>query len=716
MKCFKPPAAWKRFSGSKFFILLIFALIFLVRFIHLDADPSFVKRLSDIADETVWGLDARNAILFGDWFIGDLHVGLDSAPLYMYFLYLFFKLFGPSLLVLRLLPALSGFLTAVLLYFFVRKLTNNKQALLTLCLFGFSHVVVVYNRLGHLESTLALFLLAVFILWFYGKKHWSLFFFSGIFYGLAVLIKASALLFFPALFFYWFFEWKKEQLKFGNLFRKMIYFFWGAIIPILLHLYLFLVPYWSQISESLLNHGQNNFFGLTFPLNAFKVLGNNLFGLPTFTLLFFFFIFYLLWKLNRLEKLSVLEIIRDSTPLEFLALSWLFGGLVGILISDVSDRRFTIMFVPLAILIAQLVAHFQEFSLRELASKISLNSFRPTLSAKFFYFLFLLLPAFSLPYLILRVMGKDSLLFKQGSIIILVGYAITILFLFLVEKAVVNHEQKVLLNKFLLFQFVFFLIFDPATTLVRHFSRHFSIIFSVITLEKVIIVGATATVFFLLLASFLLKWRDEHLGLRKSLLRSGLIAYFTISGILIGNIVFFPDFTIIDGVKELAERTGPGNLVMGAAVEELLYGTDLLYLKYEPTHRIFYSVNKDIWNYQPRYYMYAKVFDGQDHNIAAEEVVFEEVKARYDLALLGVWKLYRYPLTSKYKAEFELYELSVKGDESAQGVDNDLHRNDNATAAPTAVSHSGDSVAWPADAVIWRSDSFNRLIQDPALQ
>ncbi len=706
MRRFRLLAAGERLSESRFLILLIFALIFLVRFIYLDADPSFVKRLSDIADETVWGLDARNALLFGDWFIGDLHVGLDSAPLYMYLLYLFFKLFGPALLVLRLLPALSGFSTAVLLYFFVRKLTDHKQALLTLCLFGFGNVVVVYHRLGHLESTLTLFLLAVFVLWFYGKKHWSLYFLSGIFYGLAVLIKASALLFFPALLFYWFFEWKKEQLKLGDLLKKMVYFSLGAIVPILLYLYLFLIPHWSKISGSLWSHGKNNFFGFTLPLNAFKVLGNNLFGLPTFTLLFFLFIFYLLWKLNRLEKLSVTELIGDSTPVEFLALSWLWGGLAGILISDISDRRFTIMFVPLVILIAHLVAHFQEFSLRELVSKISLNSFRPTWSSKFFYFLFLLLPAFSLPYLILRLMGKDSLLFKQGSIIILVGYAVTISFLFFIEKAVVNQERKVFLNKFLLFQFVFFLLFGPAITLIRHFSRHFSIIFSVIAQEKVIIVGATATVFSLLLVFFLLKWKDKNLWLRKSLLRSGLIAYFTISGILVGNIVFFPDFTIMDGVKELAGRAVPGSMVMGAAVEELLYGTDLLYLKYEPTHRIFYSVNKDIWNYQPRYYLYAKVFDGHEHNIAAEEVVFEEVKARYDLTLLGVWKLYRYPLTSKYKAEFELYELAVKGNESAKGVDVGLHHNDDAVTVSTAVSRSGSSVAWPADAVIWRSDQF----------
>ncbi len=657
------PSLIQKYLLSKHFLLLLFLLIFLVRFIHLDADPSFVKRLSDISDETVWALDARNAVLFNDWFIGDLHVGLDSAPLYMYLLFWSFKIFGPTLYALRLVPAISGFLTAVLLYFLVRKLADQKQALLALCIFGFGNVVVVYNRLGHLESTLALFLLGAYTLWVLGKenKTKSKWFYaaSGLFYGLAILVKVSAVLFFPALLAYWLFELSKDKLKLKEYYPRTVIFSLGATVPILVYLWVFLIPYWNKISQSLVTHGQNNFFGLTLPLNAFKVLGNNLFGLPSFYLLYLLFLFYLVWKLSQMEEFSWGEIVKKCSFLEGLALSWIFGGLLGILISDVSDRRFTIMFVPLAILVAHLILNFQRFSLGELFQKVGSEKFRPSLFSRFLYLLLVLLPAFSLPYLILRVMGKEAQLFQVGSWVILLGCLLGVLFLFILEKKSAA-SQKVLLHKLLFLQFLFFLIFDPLTTLLRHFSKHFSIAFSKMNLELYILVGATLFSLFILLLFFLKLWFRKETWLRQRQAILILSSYFAVSTVLVGNIVFFPSYTLMEGVGKLSEITEPGSLILGAAVEELLYGTNLLYLKYEPTHRVFWSLNNDIWERNPKYYLEARIFDGRENAIAPEVFIFEEIKSRYELKPLRTFYLYRYPFTEKYRAQFELYELSER--------------------------------------------------------
>jgi 4-amino-4-deoxy-L-arabinose transferase-like glycosyltransferase len=646
---------------SRYIILAIFLLIFFVRFAHLDADPSFVKRISDISDETVWGLDARNAILFDDWFIGDLHVGLDSAPLYMYLLFLFFKILGPSLFALRLLPAISGFLTAVVLYFFVKNLADRRQALLALCLFGFGNIVVVYNRLGHLESTLALFLLAFFVCWYYGAKYKSLFVLAGICYSLAILIKFSAILFFPALIIYWLFERHKKLLSWGNLFNKLILFCVGAIIPILLYLYLFLIPYWNQISESLITHGQNNFFGLTFALNSFKILGNNLFGLPTFVLMFFLLVLYMIWKLNQMEKFTLVELVDKSTISEGIALSWIIGGLIGILISDVSDRRFTIMFVPAVMLIAFMLFHWKDFSLTEFFRKISLPDYQPSILSKLFYYILIFFPVFSLPYLVLRLMGKNSVIFQQGSLAVLIVYILTVILFFFID-GLASEKSRKWLPKFLFFQFVFFLIFDPLTTLIRHFSKHFSIIFSTMAHEKSLVIEVTAIVLVIMMVIFSFLLINKNLFMRKPI--SITVIYFLLSLLLVGNVILAPNFTIMDGVNQLNEKTVPGSFIMGAAGEELLYGTTLLYLKYEPTHRAFHSLNTNIWDYKPRYYVDGRIFDGRKEVITPEIKIFKDVKSRYEINKIGTIPLYRYPFTQKYKAEFDLYALEGKSNQA----------------------------------------------------
>ena len=47
-------AVFKIFFTTKIFIILLFLVMLLLRLVYLDADPSFVKRVSDISDEGIW--------------------------------------------------------------------------------------------------------------------------------------------------------------------------------------------------------------------------------------------------------------------------------------------------------------------------------------------------------------------------------------------------------------------------------------------------------------------------------------------------------------------------------------------------------------------------------------------------------------------------------------------------------------------------------------
>lgn len=643
----------KKFWESNYFIAFLFILIIFLRFFHLDADPSFTKRVSDISDEAIWGLDARTIALFNSWGNSEIHLGLDSAPLYTYLMKLNFQYFGADLFTLRLLSAISGSLTAILLFFFVKKLTTKKQAILALALYGLGEAPLIYNRIGHIETTLTIFLFLMFILWQSAKENRWLYLLSGICYSLAFLVKFTALFFAPALVAYWLYEYLLKQWKW----KRFFYFAVGAAIPIAGYLSFFLIPYWDQLAKSMIAHGNNNFFGAEVLQNSLKVLGNNIFGLPSVIILFTLLLIYLVYKLHSLPKFTLKEITNSLTPLEAISLCWIFAGIAGILLSDVSDRRFTIMFVPAIMLVSHLVVNFKEFSLKELSEKLSSSEFRPNFLSGILYFLAFLLPVFSLPYFQIRLLGESSPLFKIGGIAILLGYFLAAIGLYLLDKKIISAETRLKIHKLLLFQFLFFAFFDPFTVLIRHFTRHLSIPFSLLKSEKIILVAST--LFFLLLFAVIafLLYRKDVVRIKRKHGIVFILLYFVIGLALIIQIVFFPKYTVLEATQKLSEVIEPGNLVFGEAVENT-YGTDLQYVYYLPYNDNFGGLNKNLPSLQPKYYIYPKMFDGQPDYPENQKRLLEDLKSKYELKQLTTLDLYRYPFSNKYKVKLEVYEIT----------------------------------------------------------
>lgn len=643
----------KRFWGSNYSIAFLFILIIFLRLYNLNADPSFTKRVSDISDEAMWGLDARVLAQFNHWPVGDIHFGLDSAPLYTYLMKINFEYFGASLFTLRLLSAISGSLIAIFLFLFVKRVTDKKQAALALALYGLGEAPLIYNRIGHIESTLTLFLLLMFILWQSAKENRWLYFLSGLCYSLAFLIKFTALFFAPAILAYWLYEY--YQKRWG--WKKFLYFAIGAIIPIAAYLFTFLIPNWDQLAKSMIAHGNNNFFGAEVLHNALRVLGNNIFGLPSVMILFTLLLIYLIYKLPFLPKFTIQEITNNLTPLEAISLCWIFAGTLGILLSDVSDRRFTIMFVPVIILISHLIINFKDISLKEVIAKISASEFRPAFMSGILYFLALLLPLFSFPYFQIRLLGGGSPLFRIVMIVILLSYFLAAIILYFADKKIISPETRFKLHKLLLFQFLFFAFLDPFTVLIRHFTRHISIVFSLLRSEKIIL--AASMLFFLLIFAVItfLLYKKDTIYLKRKHGTAVILLYFIIGAILITKIIFFPNYTVLNATQKIVQVTEPGNLIFGEAVENT-YGTELQYMYYLPYHDNFGDLNKNLFSLKPKYYIYPKVFDGQPDYPENQKILFEDLKSKYQLKLLTTIDLYKYPFSDKYKVKLEVYKIT----------------------------------------------------------
>lgn len=180
--------------------LVVFAILgaaLLLRVINLDADPSALISRDFITDEGWWAHNARNALFYGEWRIDEYNLGLHSAYLYNLLLYFTFKLFGISFTTLRMLSALCGWLTVLLLFLLVRREISTRAALFASALLGFCNLHIVYSRTGFTESVMVFFLALTVWLWSLRRTHYFFALMAGVSSGLMVVTKITVIYFIP---------------------------------------------------------------------------------------------------------------------------------------------------------------------------------------------------------------------------------------------------------------------------------------------------------------------------------------------------------------------------------------------------------------------------------------------------------------------------------------------------------------------------------------
>lgn len=347
-------------------LALFFLFLFSLRFAFLDSDPLLFKRMGDAGDEGYWIHSARNMFLFGQLSLDQFNPVI-LTPLYTGIAFVSFNIFGISFFSIRIIPAFFACLSLLLMFFFVKRHSDLKTAFLATAFLGLSLSFLAFNRLGFIETAQLFFVLLS--IYFIGeKKH----LFSGLAFGLACLIKVSAVLYLPVLLIILAFEACQKKIS-----AKKIGIFIIALIPFSL-VYAALFLFFPDFAYT--------FFGVTnpqtfTPMNFFFILTNPMFQRIDFYLLLLFSMVFILGLFLK-KKLSNLSF------LEYSSFIWFFFTIIFVALGDFSDRRFLVLIVPMSIM-AALLPSLLPIDFRQVIEKIKEHRllFLLPLSIGFFSFL-----------------------------------------------------------------------------------------------------------------------------------------------------------------------------------------------------------------------------------------------------------------------------------------------------------------------------------------
>lgn len=208
------------------FIVLSFLIAAFLRVWQLDKMPPGVSEKELVIIERL-----------KSYFDNGFSVGPDITHSFFEFLsYIWAKIFGLTVLNIRILTAVIGIATIISLFYFIKSWFSKKVAIFTTVLISFSAFQIAVSRVISYQSLTPLFFLLIFLLLTYSyrtKNSW-LFGFSGFFVGLSLYVDKIFLLL-AILFLVSGLYFVKLNKKFFTSYRKEIvvagFGFLAAIIP-----------------------------------------------------------------------------------------------------------------------------------------------------------------------------------------------------------------------------------------------------------------------------------------------------------------------------------------------------------------------------------------------------------------------------------------------------------------------------------------------------
>ena len=317
---------------------VVLAAALLLRAINLDADPSALISRDVITDEGWWAHNARNAVLYGQWRVDDHNLGLYAAYLYNALVYVAFEMFGVSLTAMRMLSALAGWLTIVLLFLMVRREIGLAAAVIAGALLGFSNLHIIYSRAGFAEATMVFFLALALLLWSLRKNHPLFAFVSGIAFALMLLTKVTAIHILTGLAL----VIVVQAVRRSTTRREAMAFAAGLVLVIAAYGILFLVPNFSGWLEFNAANGSETEWpsGLAAGMHSIlKLLGSSFYRkAPLITALTLLSLSVFVIDACRT---GLLNMIRGARELEMISASLLIGYLASLSFTVYQpERRF----------------------------------------------------------------------------------------------------------------------------------------------------------------------------------------------------------------------------------------------------------------------------------------------------------------------------------------------------------------------------------------
>lgn len=218
-----------KFPVKDILIALLLMLVSVIpRVILIDQIPLGIH-----GDEAWTGIDAVK-IMNGELVpaYSPSALGQPSGPAYL--TALFFKLFGVSVVSLRLSMAFFGVITIPLFYFFLKRLFGSTVSAIITLLFSFSMIHIHYSRIGFMLISAPFFVIGT--LYFFSRfltsKSYKSLILTGIFCGLGMYSYNSYILFPPLMFLAFMYLWAVQRISWKHGIIFALTFFTAASLII----------------------------------------------------------------------------------------------------------------------------------------------------------------------------------------------------------------------------------------------------------------------------------------------------------------------------------------------------------------------------------------------------------------------------------------------------------------------------------------------------
>lgn len=332
-------------------ILLLLMVTVPSRLLHLAADPPPDIGQGVIWDEGLWAHNARVHELFGVWVVDDHNPPLAVAPLYTLTMTAAYRILGFGLAQTRMVSAIGGILTCLVLYLALRAVRSPGRSLAAGLIFSLGFHALSHQRVGFTEAYQLLWVVIGFagVLW--ATRYPPSGFIGGAGLTMAQLVKPSALILGPVVVAYW--VWRAlarpERTPVPRMRWVEIGWFAGGAALVAALVAMIAIPHWAFVWEYLAVSVENVGVPTRDPsIHLFGGLAHlppSHFALQSVTQILVVGAFA--WK--RLLESS------DSEQDLVEQIAWIWLGLNLLFLSQVvsqPDRRFLLLAPPLAILTA----------------------------------------------------------------------------------------------------------------------------------------------------------------------------------------------------------------------------------------------------------------------------------------------------------------------------------------------------------------------------
>ncbi len=341
-------------------LLAILAAAAVLRGLFPAADPPWRTTVGIVwHDEGAWTHNARNKALWGEW-IQDAWNPMYIAPVFTGLEYVSFRFLGVGLGQARLMPALLGVVSVLVISLGVAGLAGHRTGLIAGALLATNYVYVMWNRTAMMEGPMTAFMVVAWYCYARAQREPRWGWVAGICALVAFFTKASAAFFLAALSLdaaatalgLWHADHRGRRAAWATLGGLAV----GGVMAVVA----FVLPNWSEYRfyNWQMSVTRKPGYGLGDLQNrvSWFATRHTLFGR--------------MWSIlvvAAMGALSTLARWRHTDPAERLLVLWLGLGALEVVAHDVSERRFVMLVPPLVAVAAIVLGRERRFASEQVA-------------------------------------------------------------------------------------------------------------------------------------------------------------------------------------------------------------------------------------------------------------------------------------------------------------------------------------------------------------